>query len=160
MYNYDVDRLLFSVLERALKDIISYHSNPGSIHKDTYLDALDWFNQKGGHRGSKDFVFSFYSICSRLNISTGLFRDKVNKIAEGVDDIPKHLMGGSLWKSKKFTGSSKQSSTSIYPCTSAVLLPYDSVFELISWDTGYKGPSKLSADSLINEDSTSSWSED
>ena len=153
MDTYDVDRLLFAVLERALKDIVTYHVNQKSIQQDMYKDALDWFNLCGDHKGSDSFVFSFPTICSRLGISPSLLRDKVNSIAEGDDDIPKHIMGGSLWKSKGNSRSSGVSSRYVYPDAASLLLPCQSVSNCISWDTGYKGSSKYIGEPLVPEDS-------
>lgn len=154
MDSYDVDKLLFAVLERALKDVVTYHTNHTSIRKEMYKDALDWFNLTGDHKESASFVFSFPTICSRLGICPSLLRDKVNRIAEGVDDVPKHIMGGSLWKSQRGTRSSSVSAGCVFPDTASLLLPYQSVSECISWDTGYKGSSSYIGEPLVSDDST------
>lgn len=152
MNAFDVDRLLFAVLERAIKDIVAYRVNTKSVSMDTYEDALDWFNREGEHVGSEAFVFSFYTICSRLDIDESRLRGKVNQIAEGDNDIPKHIMGGSLWKSKRYRRPSKLSSGCDFPGSSALLLPYKSISEVISWDTGYKGSNFYCGEATLQED--------
>lgn len=154
MDSYDVDKLLFAVLERTLKDVVTYHINKKSIQYEMYLDALDWFNLTGDHKGSESFVFSFPTICSRLGISPTPLRDRVNSIAEGNDDIPKHIMGGSLWKSKGSSRSSGISTGYAYPDSASLLLPYQSVSDFISWDTGYKGSSRYIGECLIPDDTS------
>lgn len=154
MDSFDVDRLLFAVLERALKDVVSFHVNSKSVTRDDYKDALDWFNQDGDHLHSNSFVFSFYTICSRLDIDESRLRCKVNQIAEGDNDIPKHIMGGSLWKSKKHRRPSGISSGCDFSYSSSILLPYKPISDVISWDTGYKGSNFYYGEPSIHEDTT------